>query len=130
MPDGLAFGFVSTQLTLDGCSRRSSGSWSDTSTGPARRRLRLLGADGLTLIPGPSPSGRREGFRYPKRADSGLDDQKILVQMEQVDAEFIEVYNERLDRWEAERLDDWTATLTLAAQHPFPHSGGGACPCG
>jgi hypothetical protein len=55
-------------------------------------------------------------------ADSGLDDQKILAQMDLVHAEFIirachnrkvEVYNERLDRWEEEMLDDLTATVPL-----------------
>jgi hypothetical protein len=55
-------------------------------------------------------------------ADSGLDDQKIFAQMDLVDAEFIirachnrkvEVYNERLDRWEEEMLDDLTATVPL-----------------
>ena len=55
-------------------------------------------------------------------ADSGLDDQKIFAQMDWVDAEFIiracynrtvEVYNERLDRWEEELLDDLTATVPL-----------------
>ena len=55
-------------------------------------------------------------------ADSGLDDQKIFAQMGLVGAEFIiracynrkvEVYNERLDRWEEELLDDLTATVPL-----------------
>jgi hypothetical protein len=55
-------------------------------------------------------------------ADSGLDDQKIFAQMDLVGAEFIirachnrkvEVYNERLDRWEEELLDDLTATVPL-----------------
>jgi hypothetical protein len=55
-------------------------------------------------------------------ADSGLDDQKIFAQMDLVDAEFtirashnrkVEVYNERLDRWEEELLDDLTATVPL-----------------
>jgi hypothetical protein len=54
--------------------------------------------------------------------DSGLDDQKIFAQMDLVDAEFIirachnrkvEVYNERLGRWEEELLDDLTATVPL-----------------
>jgi hypothetical protein len=54
--------------------------------------------------------------------DSGMDDQKIFAQMDLVDAEFIirachnrkvEVYNERLDRWEEELLDDLTATVQL-----------------
>jgi hypothetical protein len=55
-------------------------------------------------------------------ADSGLDDQKIFAQMDLVAAEFIirachnrkvEVYNERLDGWEEELLDDLTATVPL-----------------
>jgi hypothetical protein len=55
-------------------------------------------------------------------ADSGLDDQKIFAQMGLVDAEFIirachnrkvEVYNERLGRWEEELLNDLTATVPL-----------------
>jgi len=54
--------------------------------------------------------------------DCGLDDQKIFAQVDLVDAEFIirachnrkvEVYNERLDRWEEELLDDLTATVQL-----------------
>jgi len=54
--------------------------------------------------------------------DSGLDDQKIFHQMDLVQAEFIiracherkvEVYNDRLDRWEEELLDDLTATVPL-----------------
>lgn len=57
--------------------------------------------------------------------DSGLDDQKIFRQMDLVKAEFIirahhnrkvEVYNERLDRWEEELLDDLTATVPLPLQ--------------
>jgi hypothetical protein len=53
---------------------------------------------------------------------SGLDDQKIFAQMDLVDTEFIirachnrkvEVYNERLGRWEEELLDDLTATVPL-----------------
>jgi len=55
-------------------------------------------------------------------ADAGLDDQKIFAQMDLVGAEFIirachnrkvEVYNERLDRWEEELLDDLTVTVPL-----------------
>jgi len=66
-------------------------------------------------------------------ADSGLDDQKIFRQMALVRAEFIirachnrkvEVYNERLDRWEEELLDDLTATvpLVLRLQAAFTHA--------
>jgi hypothetical protein len=54
--------------------------------------------------------------------DAGLDDQKIFRQIDLINAEFIirachnrrvEVYNERLDRWEEELLDDLTATVPL-----------------
>jgi hypothetical protein len=54
--------------------------------------------------------------------DSGLDDQKIFAHMALVGAEFtirachnrkVEVYNERLDRWEEELLNDLTATVPL-----------------
>lgn len=56
--------------------------------------------------------------------DAGLDDQKIFQQVNLVSGEFIfrachnrrvEVYNERLDRWELELelLDDLTATVPL-----------------
>ena len=54
--------------------------------------------------------------------DAGLDDQKIFRQMDLVNAEFIirachnrkvEVYNDRLDRWEEELLDDLTTTVPL-----------------
>lgn len=66
-------------------------------------------------------------------ADSGLDDQKIFAQMGLVGAEFIiracynrkvEVYNERLDRWEEELLDDLTATvpLPLKLRAAFTHA--------
>jgi hypothetical protein len=56
-------------------------------------------------------------------ADSGLDDQKIFAQMSLVHAEFVirahhnrqvEVYNDRLDRWEEELLNDLTATVPLS----------------
>ncbi len=52
--------------------------------------------------------------------DAGLDDQKVFAQIERVRAEFvirachdraIEVYNERLDRWEAATLFDLIATV-------------------
>lgn len=57
--------------------------------------------------------------------DAGLDDQKVFGWVGLVDGEFIirshhdrtvEVYNERLDRWEAESLDDLTATVPFALQ--------------
>ena len=54
--------------------------------------------------------------------DAGLDDQKIFHQMALVHADFtirachnrtVEVYNDRLDRWEQELLDDLTASVPL-----------------
>jgi hypothetical protein len=54
--------------------------------------------------------------------DAGLDDQKIFHQMALVHADFtirachnrtVEVYNDRLDRWEEELLDDLTASVPL-----------------
>jgi hypothetical protein len=75
-------------------------------------------------------------FPYAKLrfvADSGLDDQKVFRQMDLVDAQFtirachnrkVEVYNERLDRWEEELLDDLTSTvpLVLRLQVAFTHA--------
>jgi hypothetical protein len=66
-------------------------------------------------------------------ADAGLDDQKIFAQMSLVNAEFIirachnrkvEVYNDRLDRWEEELLHDLTATvpLSLKLRVTFTHA--------
>jgi hypothetical protein len=66
-------------------------------------------------------------------SDSGLDDQKVFRQMDLVDAQFtirachnrkVEVYNERLDRWEEELLDDLTSTvpLVLRLQVAFTHA--------
>jgi hypothetical protein len=55
--------------------------------------------------------------------DAGLDDQKIFHQMALVQADFtirashnrlVEVYNDRLDRWEEELLDDLTASVPLS----------------
>jgi hypothetical protein len=55
-------------------------------------------------------------------ADAGLDDQKIFHQVDLVKAEFIirachdrivEVYNDRLDRWEEELLNDLVASVPL-----------------
>ncbi|MFN2217412.1 MAG: hypothetical protein ACK2UA_02310 [Anaerolineae bacterium] len=65
--------------------------------------------------------------------DSGLDDQKIFHQVDQVEAEFIirashnrlvEVYNDRLQRWEEELLDDLTSTvpLPLKLRAKFTHA--------
>ena len=66
--------------------------------------------------------------------DAGLDDQKLFRQVALVRGEFIfrachnrhvEVYNERLDCWEAELLDDLTATvpLTTTFKVAFTHAG-------
>jgi hypothetical protein len=65
--------------------------------------------------------------------DAGLDDRKIIRWMGQAQADFIirachnrtvEVYNDRLDRWETELLDDLTATVPLSAhlQVTFTHA--------
>jgi hypothetical protein len=65
--------------------------------------------------------------------DSRMDDQKIFRQVDRVQGEFIfrvrhdrqvEVYNERLDRWEPGLLDDLTATLPLplTLQATFTHA--------
>jgi hypothetical protein len=65
--------------------------------------------------------------------DAGLDDQKIFRWMALVKDEFIirachnrrvEVYNERLDRWEEELLDDLTTTvpLPLKCKVAFTHA--------
>ena len=65
--------------------------------------------------------------------DAGLDDQKIFRWIDLVGGEFIirschnrivEVYNDRLDRWEQESLDDLTATvpLPLQLQVAFTHA--------
>jgi hypothetical protein len=65
--------------------------------------------------------------------DAGLDDQKIFRWVDLVGGQFIiracknrkvEVYNERLDRWEEELLDDLTATvpLPLQLQVAFTHA--------
>jgi len=66
--------------------------------------------------------------------DSGLDDQKVFAQMHSVQAEFVirashldrivEVYNDRLDRWERESLADLAATVPLSVhlQVAFTHA--------
>jgi hypothetical protein len=65
--------------------------------------------------------------------DAGLDDQKIFHQMALVHADFtirachnrtVEVYNDRLDRWEEELLDDLTASvpLSLKLRVAFTHA--------
>jgi hypothetical protein len=66
-------------------------------------------------------------------ADAGLDDQKIFAWIARVGAEFVirschnrgvEVYNDRLDRWEEELLNDLVATvpLPLQLQVAFTHA--------
>ena len=66
-------------------------------------------------------------------ADAGLDDQKIYRWMALANAEFIirayhkrtiEVYNDRLDRWEEEALDDLVTSvpLPLQLQVAFTHA--------
>ena len=65
--------------------------------------------------------------------DAGLDDQKIFAQVDRVHAEFViracherqvEVYNERLHRWEAGALFDLVATVPLQFQQDvqFTHA--------
>jgi hypothetical protein len=65
--------------------------------------------------------------------DAGLDDQKIFRQVDLVEGEFVirashnrrvEVYNDRLDRWEEELLDDLTSTvpLPLKLRAKFTHA--------
>jgi hypothetical protein len=72
------------------------------------------------------------GIKLRFVADAGLDDQKIFHQMNGVQADFtirachnrrVEVYNDRLDRWEEELLDDVTASvpLPLAFRVAFTH---------
>lgn len=76
-------------------------------------------------------AGRRIRFV----ADSGLDDQKMFVWMGQADHEFvvraqhlnrqIEVYNERADRWESEKLQDMVDTVLprFRCSVAFHHAG-------
>jgi len=102
---------------------------------PYTKKLEGVSTVMKSTPPGPIVSENREIYRsirttralFPHAklcfvADSGLDDQKIFAQMDLVGAEFIiracynrkvEVYNERLDRWEEELLDDLTATVPL-----------------
>lgn len=74
-----------------------------------------------------------EEIRYV--GDAGLDDQKIFGWVEKVAGQFIirashlerlvEVYNERLDRWEREHLHDLVTTVPFATafQVAFTHAG-------
>lgn len=78
--------------------------------------------------------------RYPHRrirfvGDAGLDDQKMFAQVEQLEQEFVfrashlerivEVYNDRLQRWEREKLEDLTSSVPYQAvfQVTFTHAG-------
>jgi hypothetical protein len=57
--------------------------------------------------------------------DAGLDDQKMFVQVENLKQEFVfrishlerlvEVYNQRLDRWETEALKDLVGAVPYQA---------------
>jgi hypothetical protein len=77
---------------------------------------------------------------YPQRrlrfvGDAGLDDQKMFARVNQLRQEFIfrachlnriiEVYNDRLHRWESEKLEALTSTLPYQAtfQVTFTHAG-------
>lgn len=77
---------------------------------------------------------------FPKRrlrfvGDSGLDDQKVFEWIAKEGCEFVirashlerrvEVYNERLDRWEAERLEDLVESVPFSGswQATFTHAG-------
>jgi hypothetical protein len=77
---------------------------------------------------------------YPGRTirfvgDSGLDDQKMFTQVGQLEQEFVfrvshlerivEVYNDRLDRWETEKLQDLVESVPHQAtfQVLFKHAG-------
>jgi hypothetical protein len=67
--------------------------------------------------------------------DSGLDDQKMFVQVEKLKQKFIfrvshlerivEVYNDRLDRWETEKLQDLVDSVPhpVTCQVLFQHAG-------
>ena len=77
---------------------------------------------------------------FPRRrirfvGDSGLDDQKMFTKVGELEQEFVfrashlerivEVYNERLDRWETEALQDLVDTVPYQAtfQVVFTHAG-------
>jgi hypothetical protein len=75
------------------------------------------------------------GYRIRFVADSGLDDQKMFTQVADLEQEFVfrvqhqerivEVYNDRLQRWETEKLGDLTACVPHQAtfQVLFTHAG-------
>jgi hypothetical protein len=74
-------------------------------------------------------------YRLRFVGDSGLDDQKMFAQVAQLQQEFVfrvshlerlvEVYNERLDRWETEKLQDLVAGVPSQATFEvlFTHAG-------
>ena len=65
------------------------------------------------------------GYQVRFVGDAGLDDQKMFAQVEHLEQEFVfrashlerivEVYNDRLDRWETETLQDLTETVLYQA---------------
>jgi hypothetical protein len=75
------------------------------------------------------------GYRLRYVGDSGLDDQKIFAQVDEFHQEFVfrvghlerivEVYNERLDRWEREVLGELTESVPYQATFEvlFKHAG-------
>jgi hypothetical protein len=75
------------------------------------------------------------GYRVRFVGDSGFDDQKMFAQVGRLQQEFVfrashlerivEVYNERLDRWETETLRDLTETVLYQATFEvlFKHAG-------
>jgi hypothetical protein len=75
------------------------------------------------------------GYKVRYVGDSGLDDQKMFVRVGCLGQEFVfrvshfdrivEVYNDRLDRWEREVLQDLTETIRYQAtfQVLFKHAG-------
>jgi len=75
------------------------------------------------------------GYRIRFVMDTGMDDQKIFGWLDQPEVEFaipaahldrwVEVYNERLDRWEREQLQDLVASVPfiLTYQAAFQHAG-------
>lgn len=74
-------------------------------------------------------------YRVRFVGDSGLDDQKMFVQVEDLKQEFVfrishlerivEIYNERLDRWETEALKDLVEVVPYQATFKvmFTHAG-------
>jgi len=75
------------------------------------------------------------GYRIRFVGDSGLDDQKMFAQVANLQEEFVfrvchlerivEVYNERLDRWETEKLQDLVSCVPYQATFEvlFTHAG-------